>query len=116
MQFAVPQFTDVEDKLIGPLTLKQFFVVLVFGGLCLFFWSIPIPKVIAVIIDIPIVIVGAALAFMSYNGRPMLSYIFPFISFVVSPKSMVFQREPVSDLMTHKTMKGKELISKTTVK
>ena len=23
MQFAVPQFTDVEDRLIGPLTLKQ---------------------------------------------------------------------------------------------
>ena len=28
MQFPVPQFTDVEDKIIGPLTLKQFGIIL----------------------------------------------------------------------------------------
>ena len=40
MQFAVPQFTDVEDKLIGPLTLKQFLMMLATGGVLLFFWSL----------------------------------------------------------------------------
>jgi len=93
MQFAVPQFTDVEDKLIGPLTLKQFLVVLGAGGLCFLFWSLPIPKVMAVVIDLPIAIIGLTLAFASYNGRPMISYIVPFIIFAVSPKAMVFNRE-----------------------
>ncbi len=27
MQFPVPQFTEVEDKIIGPLTLKQFGII-----------------------------------------------------------------------------------------
>lgn len=93
MQFAVPQFTDVEDKLIGPLTLKQFGVVLFAGGLCFMFWSLPIPKFIAIIIDLPIALAGIGVAFASYNGRPMLSYIFPFISYIISPKYMVFKRE-----------------------
>ncbi|MBX4205190.1 MAG: PrgI family protein [Candidatus Doudnabacteria bacterium] len=93
MQFAVPQFTDVEDKLIGPLTLKQFFVVLAAGGLCLLFWSLPIPKIGAILIDLPIAILGITLAFASYNGRPMLTYILPFITYMASPKTMVFARE-----------------------
>jgi hypothetical protein len=93
MQFAVPQFTDVEDKLIGPLTLKQFLVILGAGGLCFLFWSLPIPKVMAVLIDLPIALIGITVAFANYNGRPMLTYIVPFIIFAVSPKAMVFNRE-----------------------
>jgi len=96
MQYAVPQFTDVEDKLIGPLTLKQFFVLLFAGGICLLFWSLPVSKVISVLIDIPIALGGIGLAFASYNGRSMLSYILPYISFSLSPKVMIFKREAVT--------------------
>ena len=35
MQFSVPQFVEVEDKIIGPLTLKQF-LVLLGGGFVVF--------------------------------------------------------------------------------
>ncbi|TSC61742.1 MAG: SsrA-binding protein, partial [Parcubacteria group bacterium Athens0416_74] len=31
MQFQVPQFIEVEDKIVGPLTFKQF--VFIAGGL-----------------------------------------------------------------------------------
>ena len=30
-QFTVPQFIDVEDKVIGPITVRQF-IILLFGG------------------------------------------------------------------------------------
>ena len=105
MQFAVPQFTEVEDKLIGPLTLKQFFVLLAAGGLDLLFWSLPIPKFMAVIIDLPISITGIALSFASYNGRPMLTYIFPFITFMLSPRSMIFQREAMTKTIAQPEVK-----------
>jgi hypothetical protein len=36
MQFPVPQFTDVEDKIIGPLTVKQFFILLVSAAIIFF--------------------------------------------------------------------------------
>jgi hypothetical protein len=109
MQFAVPQFTDVEDKLIGPLTLKQFLVLLGAGGLCLMFWSLPIPKFISIVIDLPIAILGIALAFATYNGRPMLTYILPFITFMVSPKSMIFSREAKTAPVAQEVMQKVEV-------
>lgn len=34
-QFVVPQFIDVEDKIFGPITIRQFLILLV-GGLLIF--------------------------------------------------------------------------------
>ena len=33
MQFIVPQFIDVEDKIIGPVTTRQFVVLLAAGAM-----------------------------------------------------------------------------------
>ncbi|KKS92044.1 MAG: hypothetical protein UV69_C0039G0006, partial [Parcubacteria group bacterium GW2011_GWE2_43_12] len=30
-QFVVPQFIDVEDKIIGPITVRQFIIIMVGG-------------------------------------------------------------------------------------
>ena len=32
MRFTVPQFIDVEDKIFGPLTTRQFLIMLVVGA------------------------------------------------------------------------------------
>ena len=32
-QFVIPQFIDVEDKIIGPITVRQFIIMLAGGGL-----------------------------------------------------------------------------------
>src|SRR3989338_6179494 len=32
-QFVVPQFIDVEDKIFGPITTRQFIILLVGGGI-----------------------------------------------------------------------------------
>ena len=32
MQFQVPQFTEAEDKIVGPLTLRQFIYIAAAGG------------------------------------------------------------------------------------
>jgi hypothetical protein len=42
MQYPVPQFTDVEDRIIGPLTLKQFGII--FGAGVVIFLAIQRPK------------------------------------------------------------------------
>jgi hypothetical protein len=39
MRFQVPQFTDVEDKIVGPLTLKQFVYLAGAGGGCIILYS-----------------------------------------------------------------------------
>ena len=48
MRFQVPQFIEVEDKIFGPLTLKQFIYVFGGGGLCFVFYTF-LPLILAVV-------------------------------------------------------------------
>lgn len=72
MQFRVPQFIDMEDKIVGPFTLKQFAYMLGAGGFSFLLWTfIPI-KIIAVILIIPVAGLFLALAFLKINDRPFI--------------------------------------------
>ncbi len=74
MQFRVPQFIDVEDKIFGSLTLKQFFYVLGAGGTAfLFFKFIPV-KPLAFLFAAPISGFFLALAFVKINDRPFMDF------------------------------------------
>lgn len=69
MQFRVPQFIDIEDKVFGPLTLKQFGYIVGAGGSSFLIWTfIPI-KFLAVLVIIPVAGLFLALAFAKYNNR-----------------------------------------------
>lgn len=71
MRYQVPQFIEVEDKIFGPLTLKQFIYLAGGGGLCLFFFTL-LPLYIAVLFMLPVAALAAALAFYKINGRPFI--------------------------------------------
>ncbi|MBI2607444.1 MAG: hypothetical protein HYW51_01310 [Candidatus Doudnabacteria bacterium] len=103
MQYAVPQFTDVEDKLIGPLTLKQFLLLVATGGVIMFFWSILGVGIIFFFFALPTALLGAAITFGRFNGRQFFSYILPFATFMMSPKLMVFKREEPTVTLAKKT-------------
>jgi len=71
MKFQIPQFIDVEDKIFGPLTLKQF--IYVAGGasavvICVLVFG----TVLGILISAPIAILAAALAFYKINNRPFI--------------------------------------------
>lgn len=69
MQFRVPQFIDMEDKVFGPFTLKQFGYIVGAGGLSFLIWTfIPI-KFIAILVIVPVASLFLALAFVKYNNR-----------------------------------------------
>lgn len=93
MQYAVPQFTDVEDKIIGPFTLKQFLILLATGAICLFFYSLLKFSIFFFLFSMPFAIIGLALTFGSFNGRPLSGFIGAFISFISRPQVRVFKRE-----------------------
>lgn len=72
MQFQVPQFIEVEDKIFGPLTLKQFLYI--GGGIGM---SVVIFLYLPIILAIPLIILvlalSAALAFFKVNGKPFVN-------------------------------------------
>lgn len=71
MQFQVPQFIEVEDKIFGPLTFKQF--IYVAGGLGASYIFL---RILPLFIAGPLIAatggLAAALAFLQYNGRPFI--------------------------------------------
>ncbi len=69
-QYTVPQFIDVEDKILGPLSARQF-IILLFG----FLLDALLYKLIAsliwyLIVAIPIILVCGILALVKVNGVP----------------------------------------------
>lgn len=71
MEYQVPQFIEVEDKIVGPFTLKQF--IYLAGGAGLTIVSVVyLPIYLAILIVIPVVALALALAFYKMNGKPFI--------------------------------------------
>lgn len=92
MQFQVPQFTEVEDKIFGPLTLKQFIFVLGGAGSAFIFWSL-LPHWLAVILIVPVSGFFLALAFYQINGRPLLTVITNAIGYSSGTRLYIWRKE-----------------------
>lgn len=71
MQYQVPQFIEVEDKIFGPLTLRQFIWLAGGGGLSLIFFTF-LPFFLFIALAIPVMVFAAGLAFYKINGRPLV--------------------------------------------
>lgn len=71
MEYQVPQFIEVEDKIVGPLTLRQFIYVAGAGGLCIVFF-VYLPTILAFLLSIPVVAFAAALTFYKINGKSFI--------------------------------------------
>lgn len=71
MQFQVPQFIEVEDKIFGPLTFKQFIYVAGGAGACYVLWR-ALPFYVSSPLILAVGGLAAALAFFKYNGLPFI--------------------------------------------
>ncbi len=69
MRFQVPQFIDVEDKIFGPFTLKQFIYLAGGAGLSFTIFTLVSPKLIAIVLIIPIIILSLALTFYKDQAK-----------------------------------------------
>lgn len=72
MRYQVPQFIEVEDKIFGPLTLKQFIYLAGGGGLSFLAYVSIGNLFISAIPIIVIMAVSASFAFYKVNSRPFI--------------------------------------------
>ena len=68
-QFVVPQFIDVEDKILGPVTTRQFAIMMV-DALVMFIVYKLLSLPIAIITDVVLLVSGLVLSFVRINGQP----------------------------------------------
>lgn len=106
MQYSVPQFVDVEDKIIGPLTLKQFLVLLAGGLIGLFLWSLFKLSAAFFLLLLPTAAVFAGLAFGKFNGRPLMMSLAELLKYFFVPKYRLFHRQSGEGTMFVKTQEA----------
>ena len=95
-QFEVPQFIELESKIVGPLTLRQFAFIAA-PALVSFFLFFALNTVIWVMLTVILVVAGAAFAFIKINSRPLYALAFLSVKFFWQPKMFLWKRPIVKE-------------------
>lgn len=104
MRFQVPQFIEVEDKIFGPLTLKQFIYVAGAAGVAIICYVI-LPFFIAIMVALPVIALGGALAFYKINQRPLIEVLEHAFYYYIKGKLYTWKKP-------EKEIKDQEIISR----
>lgn len=91
MRFQVPQFVDIEDKIIGPFTLKQFLMYVVAAMLLVpvYIYS---DLSLFITIALPILGIAAVFAHLKIYGRSFSQVTFSAISYATKGQLYVWRR------------------------
>lgn len=108
MMFNVPQFIDVEDKIAGPLTVKQLLWMIGMAGVLLVIFF-ALDGAVMIVVAVPVVLLFAALAFYRPNGQPLVTYFGNAFLFLFRPKVMMWDR-PVGGMLRKPTVKKGETV------
>ena len=113
MQYSVPQFINIEDKIVGPFTGKQTICLIIGGGLLMLFFTI-FDFIFFVVMAIIIIPVTLAFAFWKPKGISVYRLILNRINFGVSNHFYIWRREPDNRMFktTQKVKSVKEVIEK----
>ncbi len=84
--YKVPQDVEAEDKLLGPLSFRQFiYAGVALGGAALAFFMFQVFPLLAMI-PLPIVLLFGALALPLRKDQPMETYLLAILRFYLKPK------------------------------
>ncbi len=92
MRFEVPQFIEIEDTIIGPLTWKQF-IYLAGGAGILIILYFSFSFIVFLFLGLPIGALSASLAFHRVNNRPFSIFLESFINYVSKAKLYLWKKE-----------------------
>lgn len=117
MEFKVPQFLDIEDKIFGPFTFKEFVYLTGGAGLCyvlfkllgLFWGAVPI-----------LAVAGVSIALAKYkpNNKPFLDMIQAGFSYLLQSKLYIWKRRERKEKTGEKTaeVSGKNIMNRDTMR
>jgi hypothetical protein len=92
MKYSVPQFIDVEDKIFGPFTFRQFAYLIGGGGLCYIILKL-LPTIFAFMLIVPIGGLAGALAFVKVNGKPLIEMLQSGVNFYIKKKLYLWKKD-----------------------
>ena len=91
MQFKVPQFLDVEDKIFGPFTFREFVYLAGGGGLCFVLYK-ALGLMLGIIPMLAVAGFSLALTFYPPNGKPFINMLESGFKYAMQNKLYIWKR------------------------
>lgn len=92
MRFQVPQFIEIEDKIFGPLTIKQFIYIAGGAGLCFILFRF-LPLILVIPLGVIVIGFSLAMAFYQINGKPLIYMAQSAFGYFFSSKLYLWKRK-----------------------
>ncbi len=92
MEYPVPQFIEEEAKILGPFTIRDFFIMFgasLFSVIFFFLFQLWLAIILAAIV------MGgtSALLVVRINGRPLYTLVLPALQYLWSPRLYIWKKE-----------------------
>lgn len=90
-QIVVPQFLDVEDKIIGPITVRQFIEMLI-GAMAIFIFYKVFDFSLFVVSGLITILIVLVVAFVRVNGQPFHYFLLNLLATLKNPKLKIWRK------------------------
>ena len=91
-EYQVPQFIEVEDKIFGPLSLKQF--IYIAGGIGLsVIIMLSLPFYVGILLALPVAALSAGLAFYKVNNKNLVDIIEAAVTFYTKERLYLWKKQ-----------------------
>ncbi|MFA6475566.1 MAG: PrgI family protein [Patescibacteria group bacterium] len=88
----MPQFIEVESKVIGPISVRQFIILLFASGI-IFIWYSLFSSIIFVVLSLVTAAIAIVFAFAKVNSQPFHAFALSLIQTLQRPKLSVWQHQ-----------------------
>ncbi len=94
MRYKVPQKIDMEDRIVGPLTLAQFLYVMIGGMLIYACYQVFIfdNPIVFWVLSVPIAIITVSMAFLKIQEEPFPKFLIHTLLFLTRAKKRVWMK------------------------
>ncbi len=101
MRFEVPQFIEIEDKIVGPLTWRQFIYLAGGAGLLIILYF-TVPFILFVLFGLPLGALSGFLAFHRINNRPFSAFLEAFVGYTTKKKLYLWRKDEAQEIVVRR--------------
>lgn len=109
-KFVAPQFIDVEDRIIGPITTRQF-ILMVIGGVVVFIVYKLFDTISFILVTLLTVMAVIIFGFVKINGRRFHEFVASMVEALRRPRVRVwYKRVPMSEVVAANKKKPVDVV------
>lgn len=108
MQYSIPQFIEIEDKVVGPLTVKQFLYLVAGGVFLVIAWSL-VDLGLFIFLAIITGVIVVPFAFIKINGRPFQVYLTAAIRYFTTPHLRIWMKTKEKPYISFSDVQKREI-------